>query len=502
MTRWRGRLRWWSWGGAVVASALLLGGAGCSKHRRGGGGGAGAVSADAGVHEVVLLSCARAPLRQVGFGLGTGFGGIGIVGTTTAGGRIGGPGFGGVRRGPGLAEISIGMPTVTAGLERDMVRRILRRSGGRLEDCLGQPLAPSPGAGSVASVRYAISARGQPKGVVVDGVADQKLTRCLRSALADLAYPRPTTSSVEVTLELKLFPGGRPVPDAGLPADVAPWLRDQATPVLSAAAPGLQGCLREARRRVPPLAGTLLTSVRVGDTGAVQAHAVGGVGDSGLEQCAGAVLGKLALPAPPREVAIDCSYSLGRAAEFRVTTDPSQRVVRVAPKRMLPELVAAQPGRVTVVAVAPETDGGTLIDSLRHFERPLAWAIDRGEDQPPEVISSFPGLARLDTVGGEPGADPVEVWVRSGDVVIGSGDAAPVTVGQPAQLAAALRTLLASRPALAGRRDVSIALDEGATFQQLAEAMRQAIAAGLPEIEVVGVMQLGIAMSVNGMISG
>lgn len=502
MTRLRGRLRWWSWAAAVVAPALLLGGA-CSKHRRTGGAGSGGASADAGAHEVVLRSCARAPLRQVGFGLGTGgLGGIGIVGTTTAGGRIGGRGFGGVQRGPGAAEVNIGMPTVSAGLERDMVRRILRRAGARLEDCLRQPLATSPDTGSLASVRYAIGASGQAKGVVVEGVADQKLTRCLSGALADLAYPRPSTSSVEVTLELKLFPTGRPRPDAGLPVDVAPWLRDQATPVLGAAAPGLAGCLREARRRVPGLAGTLLTSVLVGDTGAVQQQAVGGVGDSGLEECAGAVLGKLALPAPPREVAIDCSYDLGDAAAFRVTTEANPRAFRLSPGRMLPDRVVARPGHATLIAVAPETDGGTLIDALSHFERPIAWAVDRGEAQPPEVISSFPSLHRLDAVGAEPGSDPIEIWVRGGEVIIGSGDAAPVTVGEPGQLAAALRALVAARPALAGRRDVSIALDEAATFQQLAEVMRQAIAAGLPEIEVVGVMQLRIAISVNGVISG
>ncbi len=174
-----------------------------------------------------------------GSSIGDDFGGLGLVGTAEGGaigiGSLGsvGTGLGGASAGSGAglgtigtrprSEVSTGNATQQGALDKDIIRRIIRRSLGRIRYCYERELVKNPNLAGRVSVRFVIRPDGTVTSVADGGssLPSEEVKACVRQAIAALTFPQPKGGGVVVVTYPFIFaPEG--VADAGAPvADAA-----------------------------------------------------------------------------------------------------------------------------------------------------------------------------------------------------------------------------------------------------------------------------------------
>ncbi len=214
------------WGGLTgteVGEAYGVGGLGLVGTGRGGGGvGEGAI------------------------GLGnTGLIGRGGGGASSGYGRGAGAGFGGRgRRIPRVRQVNA---KVSGGMDKDIVRRIVRAHINEVRYCYNQGLARDPSLGGRVSIQFTIGPTGKvPVAVVAETtLRDKDFANCIAKAVKRWKFPKPSASTVQVTSPFVLSPSGGPARSSFRPPALPPLTREQ-----HRAAQIEHGILAERARRV------------------------------------------------------------------------------------------------------------------------------------------------------------------------------------------------------------------------------------------------------------
>lgn len=185
------------WGGltgADVGEAYGVGGLGLVGTGRGGGGtGEGTI----GLGNTGLIG------KGGGGGTGSGYG------------RGAGAGFGG--RGKRVPTVRQGKAEVSGGLDKDIVRRIVRSHINEVRHCYNQGLTRAPGLAGRVSLSFSITPSGTVSAAVVQEstLADNAVGACMSKAVKRWKFPKPQGgASVAVTYPFTLSPGGGAVPAA------------------------------------------------------------------------------------------------------------------------------------------------------------------------------------------------------------------------------------------------------------------------------------------------
>lgn len=162
------------------------------------------------------------PLGLVGTGRGGGGMGEGTIGLGNTGliGKGGGGGTGsGYGRGSGGSFGPVGKPvprvrqakaTVSGGLDRDIIRRIVRAHINEVRHCYNQGLAKDPDLGGKVAVQFTIVATGKVGESKVDSttLSDQNVGECVAKAVKRWKFPKPQGGvDVSVTYPFVLSPG-------------------------------------------------------------------------------------------------------------------------------------------------------------------------------------------------------------------------------------------------------------------------------------------------------
>lgn len=179
------------WGGLTgneVGEAYGVGGLGLVGTGRGGGGtGEGTI----GLGNTGLIG------KGGGGGTGSGYG------------RGTGAGFGG--KGRRVPRVRQGKAEVSGGLDKDIVRRIVRAHVNEVRHCYNQGLDRTPGIGGRVSIAFSITASGKVNSAVVQEstLSDNAVGACISKAVKRWKFPKPTGGeAVAVTYPFVLSDGG------------------------------------------------------------------------------------------------------------------------------------------------------------------------------------------------------------------------------------------------------------------------------------------------------
>lgn len=181
--------------------------------------------------EDVLAGLAANPIGEAygvgGLGLvGTGTGGggaaFGDLGTIGAGGGRGAAGLGGRRaRGP---EVTSSIPVVRGTIDREIVRRIIRRHLNEVRYCYEQELARAPGLAGRIAVQFTIAPSGQVVASVLQNstMSNVRVENCIVQAVRRWEFPRIESGGLAIVSHwFLLTPDGAPTkepPPAPAPA--------------------------------------------------------------------------------------------------------------------------------------------------------------------------------------------------------------------------------------------------------------------------------------------
>jgi hypothetical protein len=240
------------WGGLTgteVGEAYGVGGLGLVGTGRGGGGtGEGTI----GLGNTGLIG------KGGGGGTGSGYG------------RGAGAGFGG--RGKRVPMVRQGKAEVMGGLDKDIIRRIVRAHINEVRFCYNQGLAREPTLRGRVSIRFAIGGTGKVLAAMVaeSELKDARVAECIVRAVRRWTFPKPTSAgTVEVTYPFVLETDGvdwvKPEPptpeelarrEAEAAQREAEWKRREAEMAL-AAAEAARVAAEEARTEGSPYSGKL-----------------------------------------------------------------------------------------------------------------------------------------------------------------------------------------------------------------------------------------------------
>ncbi|HWO24772.1 MAG TPA: VIT domain-containing protein [Kofleriaceae bacterium] len=105
------------------------------------------------------------------------------------------------------AELVVPAPTVLGdGLDKEIVRRYVRRKQPQLQRCYEQELAASPKLGGTVTARIAISESGNVTASTASGVGNATVESCIAELLKSIEFPRPEDGLVIATFALQLNP--------------------------------------------------------------------------------------------------------------------------------------------------------------------------------------------------------------------------------------------------------------------------------------------------------
>lgn len=178
---------WGGFHGTEIGAAFGNGGMGLIGSGRGGGGNA-----------VGMVGLGH--VGRIGKG-GGGGPGLGY-------GRDGGAGFG--ARGPRKPKIHIGVIKPTPGVDKDIIRRVVRAHINEVRHCYNQGLARRPNLRGRVAVQFTIGPRGTvPLSVVAESsVKDANVGRCIAKAVKRWRFPKPRFGgNAIVTYPFVLNPG-------------------------------------------------------------------------------------------------------------------------------------------------------------------------------------------------------------------------------------------------------------------------------------------------------
>lgn len=166
-----------------------------------------------------------------GFGLGRGSAGRGGGGTgwgTIGTGRYGtighgsgtGSGYGvsGIgRRKSRVPRIRMGKATVRGSLDKNIIRRIIRRHLPRIRYCYERQLMVQPTLSGRVLTRFTISSLGRVTSAKVNGLGNERVQKCLERALRSMRFPQPRGGGTIMVSYPFVFQ-----PDRNKPAKVTP----------------------------------------------------------------------------------------------------------------------------------------------------------------------------------------------------------------------------------------------------------------------------------------
>jgi hypothetical protein len=148
--------------------------------------------------------------------------GLGNLETIGAGGR-GAAGKGGKRaRGP---EVVLGQPRVRGSIDKEIVRRIIRRHLGEVRFCYESGLVGTPGLAGRVGVQFTIAATGQVTAAVLQhsSLGNVRVEGCIVQAVRRWEFPRIESGGLAIVSHFfDLTPHGTPRTDHEPPPQVAP----------------------------------------------------------------------------------------------------------------------------------------------------------------------------------------------------------------------------------------------------------------------------------------
>lgn len=330
-------------------------------------------------------------------------------------------------RGP---RVVIGAPTQAAGVDPEVLARVIRRERPALDACYARELARKPDLQARLSIAFTIESDGSVSQATTGGLAPPGLSQCVVRILSALRFPALVGGGrVRVAYPFNFEPAGPPgvpppreeprlvAPNPPGPSDVPPpgtmW-----TPFAVAAVAAVELAPKVAqaseaavRARLPQLdacfppgapTGSLRAMLAFDADGALESARVGGLGARDVEACVRRALAGLHVVTPTHDgVEVACDLSRGDAERWRVATDAGYQVITASRTALAhggqtlapgPSEPTPLPGGATYLVIAEPETPGTLL------ELALAWA-DDGEptllalavDHGPPV---FLGLAR------------------------------------------------------------------------------------------------------------
>ncbi len=152
-------------------------------------------------------------------GEGNGVGGLGLVGSGRGGGgsgegtlglgsvglighNRGGDGAGGLARTAGFGDRKTRVPTVreakaevVGGLDKDLIRRVVRAHVNEVRHCYNQGLVKDPNLKGRVAVQFTIGATGKVSSAVVgeSDLKDQAVASCIAQAVRRWSFPKPAS---------------------------------------------------------------------------------------------------------------------------------------------------------------------------------------------------------------------------------------------------------------------------------------------------------------------
>ncbi|GAB4540745.1 MAG: hypothetical protein Tsb0020_53900 [Haliangiales bacterium] len=118
----------------------------------------------------------------IGYGVGGGVA-YGAVGYGVSSGTI-------QRRDAEVPQVRIGTATVLGSLDKNIIRRYIRRHHSKLRYCYEKSLRTAPELSGVVTSEFIINNTGEVTDVSVSGIGDAALHECVRTTVASIAFPK------------------------------------------------------------------------------------------------------------------------------------------------------------------------------------------------------------------------------------------------------------------------------------------------------------------------
>ncbi len=264
--------------------------------------------------------------------------GIGIRGPEVGeiGSKGGGAGLGRVAIRP---RISIGPIEVIGALDKQIVRRFVRRQFTQLDGCYATALATTPKLAGMLAVAFDLGTTGMVKNVRATGMTGS-LPACAAKVVEDTKFPSAEGGTNRIKISLAFSPQAAPPPAVARPPTAwSPYaiVLGQA-PADPSTVEAMQVAIQAQLAELDACFGTVNGSVRamIGVTadGHVQRARVGGLGVQAPEVCIARALQKLAVAAPAAPVELACDLVRAAPQPWRVTRE-AYAVVEVDATRIL-----------------------------------------------------------------------------------------------------------------------------------------------------------------------
>ncbi len=143
-------------------------------------------------------------------GGGTGLGTLGTYGTLGHGGGGTGTGYGtgsGRARATTAPQVRIGNAQVTGELDKNIVRRYIRRSLPRITYCYEKQLLAEPTLAGTVTATFEIGPGGDVTASEASGM-DDEVARCVAATIRGIEFPRPKAGTVSVAYPFAMRPAG------------------------------------------------------------------------------------------------------------------------------------------------------------------------------------------------------------------------------------------------------------------------------------------------------
>lgn len=187
---------------------------------------------------------------------------------------------------------------IVGSLDKNIVRRFMRRYRNRLRYCYAKQLQSNPTLRGTVLARFVIARNGSVSASSAKGV-DHKVSTCVARSIRRLKFPRPKTGIVMVRIPMLFTPAGSPgriravkrVP----PSPVSGLSSKQIRDVISRNGPRFRACYDAELPQRPSLAGMVRVRFTIGRNGRVTVKSVSGL-TANVTRCIRGVLASLRFP--------------------------------------------------------------------------------------------------------------------------------------------------------------------------------------------------------------
>lgn len=154
-----------------------------------------------------------------GSGEGIGLGSIGTIGHGSGTGQGYGRGSGGLGKTSALPRVTPGAATFTGSLDKEVIRRVIRRNLTAIRYCYETQLVKAPRLSGKLVVAFVVAADGSVRSTKAESAFQSDVDACVVRTFGRMQFPRPDGGgSVHVRYPLVFSPGE---PPAKKPADKA-----------------------------------------------------------------------------------------------------------------------------------------------------------------------------------------------------------------------------------------------------------------------------------------